>query len=61
MADPAERRELTLKRAKAIVAAVTYYDDPRMLAEVSTDLGEPMSGLDVRSMEPGQLLATRGW
>ncbi len=59
--DPALRRELTLKRATAIVAAVTYYDDPKMLAEVSTDLGEPMSGLDVRGMDPKDLLATRGW
>jgi pyridoxal 5'-phosphate synthase pdxS subunit len=59
--DPDLRRELTLRRAKAIVAAVTYYDDPQMLADVSTDLGEPMSGLDVRSMDPRDLLATRGW
>jgi len=59
--DPERRRELTLRRAKAIVAAVTYYDDPKMLADVSTDLGEPMSGLDVRSMDPRDLLATRGW
>jgi pyridoxal 5'-phosphate synthase pdxS subunit len=55
------RRELTLKRAKAIVAAVTYYDDPKMVADVSTDLGEPMSGLDVRTMDAKDLLATRGW
>jgi pyridoxal 5'-phosphate synthase pdxS subunit len=55
------RRELTLKRARAIVAAVTYYDDPKMVADVSTDLGEPMSGLDVRTMDPKELLATRGW
>lgn len=60
-ADPERRRELTLRRAKAIVAAVTYYDDPKMLAEVSTDLGEPMSGLDVRSLEGNQLMAARGW
>jgi pyridoxal 5'-phosphate synthase pdxS subunit len=59
--DPDRRRELTLRRAKAIVAAVTYYDDPKMLAEVSTDLGEPMSGLDVRTLEGNQLMAARGW
>jgi pyridoxal 5'-phosphate synthase pdxS subunit len=59
--DPERRRELTLRRAKAIVDAVTFYDDPKKLAEVSTDLGEPMSGLDVRSLDPSQLLATRGW
>jgi pyridoxal 5'-phosphate synthase pdxS subunit len=59
--DPGQRRELTLRRATAIVAAVTYYDDPKKIAEVSTDLGEPMSGLDVRTMDAKELLATRGW
>ena len=59
--DPEARRALTLRRAKAIVDAVTYYDDRNRLAEVSTDLGEPMSGLDVRSLEPQQLMASRGW
>jgi pyridoxal 5'-phosphate synthase pdxS subunit len=59
--DPEERRALTLRRATAIVSAVAFYDDPRKLAEVSTDLGEPMSGLDVRSMDPKELLASRGW
>ena len=57
--DLQRRRELTLRRAKAIVAAVTYYDDPKMLAEVSTDLGEPMSGLDVRRLEPAERLRPR--
>ena len=61
VADPAQRRELTLRRATAIVAAVTYCNDPARLAEVSTNLGEPMSGLDIRSLDPQQLLAGRGW
>ena len=30
------------KRAKAMVKAVTHYDDPKLLAELSEDLGEPM-------------------
>ena len=47
--------------AKAIVQAVTHYSDPQILAEVSTGLGEAMSGLDVRSMKPEELLAARGW
>lgn len=38
-ADPA-------KRARAIVQAVTHYNDPKILAEVSMDLGEPMVGLE---------------
>jgi pyridoxal 5'-phosphate synthase pdxS subunit len=48
-------------RAKAIVDAVTYYDDPKKLAEVSQGLGEPMVGLDVRQMQEKELLASRGW
>ncbi len=49
------------KRARAIVLAVTYYDDPYVLAEVSEDLGEPMPGIDVRKLEEKELLQTRGW
>ncbi|HZP25849.1 MAG TPA: pyridoxal 5'-phosphate synthase lyase subunit PdxS [Dehalococcoidia bacterium] len=45
----------------AIVKAVTNYNDPEILAEVSRGLGEAMSGLDVRSMKPEELLASRGW
>ena len=48
-------------RGKAIVRAVMHYDDPKALAEVSTGLGEPMSGLDVRSMPDEERLAVRGW
>jgi pyridoxal 5'-phosphate synthase pdxS subunit len=48
-------------RAKAIVDAVTYAEDPKKLAEVSQGLGEPMVGLDVRQMEEKELLAPRGW
>ncbi len=49
------------RRARAMVDAVRYYDDPKQLAEISSGLGEPMPGLDVRTMEERQLLATRGW
>jgi pyridoxal 5'-phosphate synthase pdxS subunit len=45
----------------AIVKAVTNYNDPVILAEVSRGLGEPMPGLDVRSLSEDQLLALRGW
>jgi pyridoxal 5'-phosphate synthase pdxS subunit len=48
-------------RAKAIVKAVTHYNDPAIVAEVSRGLGEPMRGLDVRSLPEEELLATRGW
>ncbi len=48
-------------RAEAIVQAVTYYDDPQKLLEISMDLGEPMSGIDVASLPEEQRLAARGW
>jgi len=48
-------------RARAIVEATTYYQDPEILAKVSRGLGEPMRGLDVASMPEGDLLQTRGW
>ena len=48
-------------RAEAIVQAVTYYDDPQKLLEISMELGEAMPGLDVASMPEEERLATRGW
>jgi pyridoxal 5'-phosphate synthase pdxS subunit len=48
-------------RARAIVEATTYFEDPDMLAKVSRGLGEPMRGLDVASMKEEELLQTRGW
>jgi pyridoxal 5'-phosphate synthase pdxS subunit len=49
------------KRAKAIVEAVTHYNNPEILAEVSKNLGEPMVGINVSSLAQGELLAERGW
>jgi pyridoxal 5'-phosphate synthase pdxS subunit len=46
-------------RAYAIVQAVTHYNDPKILAEVSKDLGEPMVGISARTIPEGQLLAPR--
>lgn len=48
------------KRAKAIVLATTYYNDPAMLAKISSGLLEAMCGLDIRKLKPEELLATRG-
>jgi len=48
------------KRAKAIVDAVTYYDKPEILKEVSKDLGEPMVGIDIRTLKEEELLQKRG-
>lgn len=49
------------KRAKAIVSAVTHYDDPKILAEVSEDLGGPMTGINCDDLLEDQKLAKRGW
>lgn len=49
------------KRARAIVDAVAYYDDPEKLAAISRGLGEPMSGLNTAVMEAEERLAGRGW
>ena len=49
------------KRAAAIVKAVTHYNDPHILAEISRNLGEPMVGRQVSALPEGELLAGRGW
>lgn len=48
-------------RAKAIVAATTYYNDPKVLAEVSKDLGEAMPGLEISAIPAQQRMQERGW
>jgi pyridoxal 5'-phosphate synthase pdxS subunit len=48
-------------RAKAIVKATTHYNDPAIIAEVSKNLGEAMSGLDIKQIPSEELLAKRGW
>ncbi len=48
-------------RAAAIVKAVTYYQDPDMLAKLSEGLGDAMPGLDVSKLPESELLQTRGW
>lgn len=49
------------KRAKAIVEATTHFNDPKLIAEVSKDLGEPMYGLDINELPEEQILSNRGW
>ncbi len=49
------------KRAAAIVKAVTHYNDPAILAEVSRNLGEPMVGINVSTMPEVERIAGRGW
>ncbi len=48
-----------VERGYAIVQAVTHYNDPKILADVSKDLGEPMVGISARSIPEDQLLAPR--
>jgi len=48
-------------RAKAIVEAVAHYDDPKILAEISKGLGEPMVGIEVSELPETERLAERGW
>lgn len=52
--DPADR-------AKAIVEAVTYFDDAKKLAEISSGLKAAMKGLDISEIPEGQKLQERGW
>jgi pyridoxal 5'-phosphate synthase pdxS subunit len=47
--------------ARAIVRAVTFYNDPDVILEVSRGLGEPMRGVDLATLRPDEILATRGW
>ena len=53
-ADPAAR-------ARAIVRATTHYQEPRVVAEVSRGLGEPMRGLAAATLSPADRLQARGW
>ncbi len=49
------------KRAQAIVQAVTYYNDPKKLAEISRNLGEAMTGIGITQLKESDKLAGRGW
>jgi pyridoxal 5'-phosphate synthase pdxS subunit len=49
------------QRARAIVEATTHFEDADVLARVSAGLGEAMVGISTASLDPSQLLETRGW
>ncbi|MBI1357159.1 MAG: pyridoxal 5'-phosphate synthase lyase subunit PdxS [Acidobacteria bacterium] len=49
------------RRARAIVKAATYFNDPEKLLEAHEDLGEPMRGIDIATLEETELMQTRGW
>jgi pyridoxal 5'-phosphate synthase pdxS subunit len=50
-----------VKRGRAIVQAVTHYNDPKILAEVSENLGEPMVGINLDTLSEPEKMAHRGW
>jgi pyridoxal 5'-phosphate synthase pdxS subunit len=49
------------RRARAIVQATTYFNEPEKILEVSMNLGAPMVGIEIPSIPEGELLAQRGW
>ena len=49
------------ERARAIVKAVTNYNNPEVLAEVSEGLGEAMQSINTRELPESKQYATRGW
>lgn len=49
------------KRAKAIVEATTFYNDPEKLAKISENLGEAMVGIEIDTIPQEQQIAKRGW
>ena len=59
--DETKRHHAWASRAEAIVKAVTHYNDPAILAEVSKGLGEAMVGISMEELSEDQLLASRGW
>ena len=55
------KSEEPAQRARAIVEATTYFNDPEVLAKVSRGLGDPMRGMDLREIPVEERLAPRGW
>ena len=49
------------RRAEAIVRATTYFNDPKVLVEVSESLGEAMPGIEISKLKEEELLQRRGW
>jgi pyridoxal 5'-phosphate synthase pdxS subunit len=49
------------RRARAIVEAVTHWEDAKHLAEISAGLGDAMRGTQLASLPPAERMAGRGW
>ena len=48
-------------RARAIVEATTFYNDPAKIGKISRNLGEAMVGINIGDIPETELLAVRGW
>jgi pyridoxal 5'-phosphate synthase pdxS subunit len=59
--DPDGWRDDVARRARAIVEATTHFDDPKVLADVSAGLGQPMVGISASSLPEAERLEVRGW
>ena len=59
--DPDGWAEDVSRRALAIVKATTHFNDPKILAEVSSGLGAPMVGIAAATLAESERLETRGW
>ena len=60
LSSPAQgQTKKALENVKAIVEATTYFNDPDVLAKVSSGLGEPMRGQEIGKLE--EKLQVRGW
>ena len=55
------KSEDPIRRAKAIVDSVTYFQDPNKLAKVSDGLKSAMKGLDISEIHADQMMQERGW
>ena len=49
------------KRARAIVQAVTHYDKPEIIADISKNIGDAMVGIEIDNIPKEQRLQERGW
>lgn len=49
------------KFARAIVEATTHYKDYKLIAEISKELGTPMTGIDIATLQPVERMQERGW
>jgi pyridoxal 5'-phosphate synthase pdxS subunit len=47
--------------ARAIVQATTHFDNPQIIADVSKGLGNPMKGIELKTIAEEDRLAVRGW